>query len=102
MLDIIQHGPLAVSMEVYSDLKNYHSGIYKHVTSMTEAPVPNPFELTNHVVLIVGWGEQNGQKYWIVKNSWGTSFGLEGFFWIAKGVDECAIESENTSAAPVL
>nr|CAG4712923.1 unnamed protein product [Naegleria fowleri] len=102
MLDILVNGPLAVSMEVYNDLFSYHSGIYRHVpSSKFSAPVPNPFELTNHVVLIVGWGEENGQKYWIVKNSWGTGFGMQGYFWIAKGVDECAIESENGSAIPV-
>ncbi|KAL9643087.1 hypothetical protein ABK040_002804 [Willaertia magna] len=106
-LEILQNGPIAVSLEVYSDLKNYHKGIYHHVDSQllgdeVQAPVPNPFELTNHVVVIVGWGEENGQKYWIVKNSWGTSFGMDGYFWIRRGVDECAIESENGVAVPVL
>lgn len=101
-LDVLKYGPLSVSMEVYNDLFNYHSGIYRHVSSSKlTSPVPNPFELTNHVVLIVGWGEnEKGEKYWIVKNSWGTSFGMDGYFLIARGVDECAIESENASAIP--
>ena len=60
----------------------------------------NPFEVTNHAVLVVGYGEENGVKYWIVKNSWGTSWGEDGYFRIRRGTDELGIESLAVYAVP--
>ena len=89
-LALVQDGPVAVSFQVYGDFMTYQSGIYQH-TGLTDHF--NPFEITNHVVLVVGYGQENGVKFWTVKNSWGATWGEEGFFRIRRGVDECAIES---------
>ena len=62
----------------------------------------NPFEVTNHAVLVVGYGEENDVKYWIVKNSWGTSWGEDGYFRIRRGTDELGIESLAVFAVPYL
>jgi cathepsin C len=70
--EIMQNGPIAVSFEVYDDLMHYKSGVYHHTKTLGF----NPFYITNHVVVIVGWGETStGVPYWTVKNSWSTSWG---------------------------
>jgi len=55
----------------------------------------------SHEVSIVGYGEQNGVKYWRVRNSWGSHWGEDGFFKIVRGINNLAIESECTWATPV-
>ncbi|XP_062950251.1 dipeptidyl peptidase 1 isoform X1 [Cynocephalus volans] len=99
-LELVHHGPMSVAFEVYSDFLHYRKGIY-HRTGLRD-PF-NPFELTNHAVLLVGYGTDpaSGMDYWIVKNSWGPSWGENGYFRIRRGTDECAIESIAMAATPI-
>jgi len=49
----------------------------------------------DHGVLVVGYGEMDGKKYWKVKNSWGTSHGVNGYWFVERGSSqeggECGI-----------
>lgn len=91
---------IPVLRQVYPDFMHYKEGIYHH-TGLRD-PF-NPFELTNHAVLLVGYGRchKTGQKYWTVKNSWGTGWGEGGYFRIRRGSDECSIESIAVAANPI-
>ena len=99
-LALVEDGPLSVSFEVYNDFMHYKGGVYQHTGLKDHF---NPFELTNHAVLLVGYGvdRDSGLKYWTVKNSWGTEWGESGYFRIVRGVDECAIESLAVESFPI-
>lgn len=107
MEEIYKNGPIVVGFKVYPDFRYYSGGVYKHTgLKSTDDPVPHFVEV-NHAVLAVGWGvDPVGGPYWIIKNSWGDSWGLDGYFLIARGVPgnyggECGIESDAVSALPV-
>jgi cathepsin B len=83
MTELYNKGPVEFSMKVYQDFLSYKTGIYQHKTGGF---------LGYHAIKGIGWGVQSGTKYWIIENSWGTSWGQQGIFWILKGTDECLIE----------
>ncbi|KAH0573016.1 Cathepsin B [Spironucleus salmonicida] len=79
----ITKGLVQTGFSVFSDFMYYESGIYEHTSGSLEG---------GHAVMFVGYGEENGTPYWTVKNSWGNSFGENGFFRIIRGQNECEIE----------
>lgn len=68
---IADNGPLSVVMEVRGDFFYYKSGVYCPTI---------PWLVGLHAVEIVGYDDEEG--YWIVKNSWGTDWGEDGWFRI--------------------
>ncbi|XP_041360896.1 dipeptidyl peptidase 1-like [Gigantopelta aegis] len=100
-IELVKNGPIAVSFEVYPDFPSYKGGIYIH-TKLADRF--NPWEITNHVVLIVGYGRdlKSGVPFWIVKNSWGNKWGEDGYFRIRRGTDECSMESMAVGITPIL
>ncbi|XP_067008532.2 dipeptidyl peptidase 1 [Anabrus simplex] len=98
-LALVREGPLSVSFEVESDFYHYEGGIYHHTNAFSF----DPFVLVNHAVLLVGYGvdEITGENYWIVRNSWGDSWGENGYFRIRRGTNEVGIESIAVIATPI-
>jgi cathepsin L len=43
----------------------------------------------NHVVLLIGWDDE--KQAWLVKNSWGESWGEKGFAWIRYGSNNIGV-----------
>merc|ERR1712113_921240 len=81
--ELMTNGPLYVAFTVYDDFPTYKSGVY-HATSRNQ--------LGGHAVLLVGWGTENGEDYWKIKNSWNEQWGDAGHFLIRRGTNECGIE----------
>jgi len=88
---LVKTGPLAIAVNA-DNMQNYSGGIIDQ--SDAECPQSN----INHAVLLVGYGEDNGKKFWIVKNSWGENWGEKGYFRIARGKGTCGINQYVVSA----
>lgn len=54
----------------------------------------------SHDISIIGYGEEDGQNYWLVRNSWGTHWGMDGFFKLCRGTNNLNIESDCAWATP--
>ena len=80
---IMTDGPIQAGFTVYEDFMHYKGGIYKYTSGSA---------LGGHAVKIVGWGNEDGTDYWIVANSWNTTWGEQGFFRIAFG--QCDMDSQ--------
>jgi len=106
MKEIYKNGPIIVAFEAPGSLFYYSGGIFhgpppdwredNHVAGL------NVWEQTNHAVVGVGWGEKDGKKFWIMKNTWGAKWGEGGYFRILRGVDECGIESMSVAGQVIL
>lgn len=88
MRELVQGGPLVASFEPTNELMYYGGGIYQNVPHQRAE-----WEQVDHAVLLVGFGEEAGKKYWILQNSWGPEWGEEGYFRMRRGTDESGIES---------
>lgn len=86
MNEVYQRGPVACSIYASQALDDYTGGIFKYNgTEQQEA---------NHEISIVGWGVEGDEKYWIIRNSWGSYWGENGFFRLLRGVNEILIEDD--------
>ncbi|XGW24207.1 hypothetical protein V3C99_005974 [Haemonchus contortus] len=82
--EMLKYGPVQAAFSVYEDFSYYRKGIYKHTYGRPRG---------GHAVKIVGWGVENGTKYWTVANSWNDDWGENGYFRILRGENHCDFES---------
>lgn len=68
------------------------AGVYKRTSGQF---------LGGHAIKLLGWGVENGNKYWLAANSWNEDWGDKGYFKILRGDNECGIEDEIVAGLPV-
>jgi len=96
MLEVFKNGPLVVSFEPSDEFMFYSGGVFTAAAQSPMAPLNShdqEWQQVDHAVLLVGWGEEFGSKYWLVQNSWGDSWGEGGYFRILRGSNEAGVES---------
>jgi len=87
--EIMTNGPVVFTFDVYADFPSYTSGVYQHLTGDY---------LGGHAVRAIGWGVENGTPYWLIANSWNPDWGMNGYFKMIRGTDNCGIEDEVSAA----
>ncbi len=125
MKEIRSRGPITADLEVPLTFSYYTSGIFsdehdkvlenmkgtsdyeeliddEFINDMTLYDYSIEWQLLNHSILIIGWGVENGVKYWICRNSYGDSWGEAGHFRIRRGANDYGIESEPSAYIPEL
>ncbi|XP_038218726.1 pro-cathepsin H-like [Zerene cesonia] len=81
---VASYGPLSISMFFTHRMSHIKDGrVYK--------PVDCVQSKSNHAVLLVGYGQENDDDYWIIKNSWGTGWGDKGYMRLLRGFGVCNI-----------
>jgi len=103
--EIYHGGPVVLSFEPAEDFMFYSEGVYRSAPVDTgngkgqlrplrkHVDFDQEWERVDHAVVTIGWGEENGEKYWLIQNSWGPDWGEDGLFRIAMNEDESGIES---------
>lgn len=91
--EIYMNGPVSAGMATFEDFSTYKGGIYIHVAGK---------QTDYHAVVILGWGYDPyyRSEYWILRNSWGPTWGESGYFKILMGMYE--VESMVSASLPLV
>lgn len=84
--EIARAGPIACDIDAEQFL-SYTSGVIQ------DPQGSRTNNNTDHVIEVIGWGEEDGLPYWIVRNSWGEYWGEAGFGKLYRGRNDALVES---------
>lgn len=99
MMEIQNNGPIVCGIKLYPSFAEFFK---KNKTGIYTGPKPGEATTGGHAINCIGWGVKNGVKYWLCRNSWGTSWGDNGFFRLERGKNLLDMECDAFAATPIL
>jgi len=93
MEDLVQINPVSTAVQATSNWSQYKGGILDDSHCCNAADDPYCFYHVNHAILVVGYGydKASGLDYWLIKNSWGSRWGEDGYVKLKKGTGHCGV-----------
>jgi hypothetical protein len=93
--EIYKWGPVSAGFQVYDNFMKAYNG-----TTIYMGPEKDSKLQGGHAIEIVGWGKENGVDFWWICNSWGTDWGLSGYFRMKMGIEKCQLEQNVVGFIP--
>lgn len=90
--NLVQHGPVSICVDAES--WQYYGG------GVLQGDCPHAYDDLDHCVQLVGYNAQTSPAYWIVRNSWNTDWGEDGFIYLEMGMNLCGVANDATFAWP--
>lgn len=84
---MMEKGSISIGIHAGSGMMGYKGGVWKAKFCGKRL---------NHAVNIVGWGEDKGEPFWLIRNSWGSSWGEDGYMRISRGSGRCGLNEACT------
>jgi len=117
MKEIRAKGPVLYDFNAGYDFMTYSTGVLAErdlphgcsaadlndnsINTKSQDSLGIQYQKLTHSTLVVGWGEENGMKYWKVRNSYGGSWGQNGCFKVRRGHNDYGGEGENGGLIPI-
>jgi len=93
--EIYKWGPVSSGFQIYDNFMKGYDGTTIYMGPDKESKLQG-----GHAIEIVGWGKEDGVDYWWICNSWGTDWGLSGYFKMKMGIEKCQLEENVVGFIP--
>jgi cathepsin B len=93
--EIYKWGPVSAGFQIYDNFLEKYDG-----TSIYMGPDKDDQNQGGHAIQIIGWGKEDGVDFWWIANSWGTDWGLGGYFRMKMNIEKCQLEENVVGFIP--